>query len=375
MKVRSHREEYRSAEEEGAVTDAKGDGPGNEPGFPLSKVEIEGFAGRSAVLGGILSGGEATRIVDAYEREDQRAIEEQGRFSYVATRLSRTVLVTAGIGALILALGVLQPWLQKQVDPRFDQVISWIVAALGFFGLLIGGYAAALLYELNAGDLARDWMQSRARAEQLRSDYFDRLVAHAATADPATQNAALDLVANHLLQNQLTYFAQRGKRHQAAAGHWLRLAAFATGVASVGIAAGGMVGAVGGPWLLAIAALGAIGTAVVSFATSQEAIGQERERAQRFRNNVDALELLARKIEDVRGTIGRGAGDALVTFTAGINQQLALELGRFLEGGESIRASITKLSQQIEKSREGEKNAAPKAPEQANDHVEGTQGS
>ncbi len=191
-----------------------------------------------------------------------------------------------------------------------------------------------------------------------------------------TQNAALDLVANHLLQNQLTYFAQRGKRHQAAAGHWLRLAAFATGVASVGIAAGGMVGAVGGPWLLAIAALGAIGTAVVSFATSQEAIGQERERAQRFRNNVDALELLARKIEDVRGTIGRGAGDALVTFTGGINQQLALELGRFLEGGESIRASITKLSQQIEKSREGEKNAAPKAPEPANEvHVEGTQGS
>jgi hypothetical protein len=143
------------------------------------------------------------------------------------------------------------------------------------------------------------------------------------------------------------------------------LAAFATGVASVGVAAGGMVGAVGGPWLLAVAALGAIGTAVVSFATSQEAIGQDRERAQRFRNNVDALELAARQIDDVRGAIGRGAGDALVTFTSAINQQLALELGRFLEGGESIRASITKLSQQIEKSREGKQEAAPKPPEPA----------
>jgi hypothetical protein len=100
--------------------------------------------------------------------------------------------------------------------------------------------------------------------------------------------------------------AERGKRHEAAAGHWLRLAAFATGIATVGVAAGGMVGAVGGPWLLAIAALGAIGTAVVSFAASQEAIGQERERAQRFRNNVDALELLARQIEHERGAIGRG---------------------------------------------------------------------
>ena len=246
---------------------AKVDGPVSKPGFPLSNADSDAFAGRSAALGGILRGGEAMRIVAAYEREDRRAIEEQARFSYVATRLNRTVLLTAAIGAVILALGVLQPELQQHVDPRFDQVIPGVVAVLGFFGLLAGGYAAALLYELNAGDLARNWMQSRARAEQLRSEYFDRLVVHAAKADSATQDAALDLVTKHLLEDQLTYFARRGKRHEASAGHWLRLAAFATGVASVGVAAGGMVGAVGGPWLLAIAALGAIGTAVVSFAT------------------------------------------------------------------------------------------------------------
>jgi hypothetical protein len=70
---------------------------------------------------------------------------------------------------------------------------------------------------------------------------------------------------------------------------------------------------------------------------------------------------VARQIDDVRGAIGRGATDALVTFTGAINQQLALELGRFLEGGESIRASITKLSQQIEKSREGKEDGATKA--------------
>jgi hypothetical protein len=137
------------------------------------------------------------------------------------------------------------------------------------------------------------------------------------------------------------------------------------------VAAGGMVGAVGGPGLLAIAALGAIGTAFVSFATSQETIGQERERAQRFRNNVDALELAARKIEDVRDAIGKGSAEALVTFTSTINQQLALELGRFLEGGESIRASIAKLNQQIEKSREA-KDADPKPSEAANQNQPGS---
>ena len=242
------------------MTDASGDRPAKEPAFPLLKEEIEGFAGRSAVLGAILRGGEATRIVAAYEREDQRAIEEQGRFPRVATHLSRLGAGDRGRRSLILTLGVLQPWLQKHVDPRFAQVIPWAVAALGFVGLLIGGYAAARLYELNAGDLARDWMQSRARAEQLRRDYFDRLVAHAAAADPAT----LDAATRPRLQSPAPTSTRRTSRSVASAtrrapgigcdGQPLPPASPRSASPRVG-----MVGAVGGPWLLAIAALGAIG--------------------------------------------------------------------------------------------------------------------
>ena len=209
------------------VGDATG-GAAREPGFPLAQEESDGFAARSAPLGAILRGDEATRIVEAYEREDQRALDRQNRFFLVAGRLNRTVLTTAVVGALILALGVLRPWLLANIGwAQFDQVFAGIVAALGLLGILVGGYAAALLYELNAGDLEGDWMQSRARAEKLRSEYFDRLVARAAKSDSATQAAAFDLVRTHLLQSQLGYFAERGRRHEADAGHWLRLAAFA----------------------------------------------------------------------------------------------------------------------------------------------------
>jgi hypothetical protein len=344
------------------VSETMGGVPVVEPAFPLSKAESDGFAGRSAALRDILHAGEITRIISAYEREDQYAIEAQQRFSRVATHLNASVLATAAIAALILVLGLLQPRLKGDVGAWFEQAIQGTLAALGFIGLLVGGYAAARLYELNAGNLAGDWMRSRARAEQLRSEYFDRLVARAAATDAATKSAALDLVVKHLLEHQLAYFARRGKRHEAAAGQWLRWAAFASGIASVGVAAGGMAGAVGAPWILAIAALGSIGGAVAAFAAAQEAIGQERERAQRFRNNVDALELLARQIDDVRGTVGDGSSEALVTFTSTINQQLALELGQFREGGESIRASITKLSEQIERSRESKQESEPKRP-------------
>jgi hypothetical protein len=337
-------------------------GDARKPGFPLTPEEIDAFAARSAALGDILRGDEAVRIEKAYGREDERAIDSQNRFFKVAGSLNWTVLATATIGAFILALGVLKPG--DQGDANLAKTISWAVAGLGGLGILVGGFAAALLYKLKAGDLEGYWLRSRARAEQLRSEYFDRAIARAAKSTAATQAVAFDLVKTHLLDDQLDYFDWRGKRHETAAGRWLSLAAFATGVASVGIAAGGIVGA----WsslFLAVAALGAIGTAVVSFATSQETIGQERERAQRYRNNYDALDLLARQVEDVRDAIGNGSADALVTFTSTINQQLSLELGRFLEGGESIRASIAKLNKQIEKSREG-RDPAANSPQPAN---------
>lgn len=53
---------------------------------------------------------------------------------------------------------------------------------------------------------------------------------------------------------------------------------------------------------------------------------------------MQALEPLARQLNDVRAVVAAGSSEALVTFTGAINQQLALELGQFLEGGESIRA-------------------------------------
>jgi hypothetical protein len=344
-------------------TETGSKGTPEEPSFPLLPKDIEAFAGSSPALGVILRASEAERIVAAYEREDRRAIETQTRFVYVATHLNRSVLATACIGALILTLGVLQASLQN-IDPRFGQAIPWALGALGMAGLFIGGYATARMHELNAGDLARVWMQSRARAEQLRSEYFDRVVARATTADPAAQIAALDLVMRHLLVHQLTYFGRRGKRHEASAGHWLQLAAFAAGIASVGVAAGGMAGAAGNPLILAIAALGPRGGATGWCPPALAPLGQEQERAERFRNNVDALELLARKIEDVRAAVASGTSETLATFTTAINQQLALELGRFLEGGESIRASIATLSQQIEKSQKASQDvpAQPQKP-------------
>ena len=98
---------------------------------------------------------------------------------------------------------------------------------------------------------------------------------------------------------------------------------------------------------------------------------EERERAQRFRNNVDALELLARQIDGTRDAIEANSPDVLTTFTTAINQQLGLELGRFLEGGDSVRASIAKLGEQIQASR---KVGKEKLPEQANNLSKADQG-
>ena len=319
--------------------------------FPLSNGQIDSYANRSPALATALRSEELKRIVTAYVRDDKRSIDAWDRFKKVATALNVSVLATAAIGASILVLGLLE-----QKAPGFTKAAA---VFLGGAGLVIGGYASACLYELNSGDLAGYWLRSRANAEKLRSEYFDRLVTRVAGADANTKGAALDLVIAHLLRDQLDYFAKRGGRHEDAAGHWLRWAAFATGVASIGVAAGGMAGLASDAWIYAIAAVGSIGGAIVAFAAAQEQIGQERERAQRFRNNVDALELLARQIDGTRDAIEAGSPDILTTFTTAINQQLGLELGRFLEGGDSVRASIAKLGEQIEASRKVGKDKPP----------------
>src|SRR5262249_40407282 len=161
-------------------------------------------------------------------------------------------------------LGLLQAWLEQKI-PGFAKAAAVV---LGVVGLLVGGYASGRLYELNSGDLAGYWMRSRAHAEKLRSEYFDRLVARVVAADADKKRATLDLVIAHLLEDQLGYFARRGARHEEAAGRWLRWSAFATGVASIGVAAGGMAGVASDSWIYAIAAVGSIGGAIVAFAAA-----------------------------------------------------------------------------------------------------------
>jgi hypothetical protein len=90
---------------------------------------------------------------------------------------------------------------------------------------------------------------------------------------------------------------------------------------------------------------------LAAFATSQETIRQEKVRAQRFHNNRAALNELAHKMDDIEVAVGGASPESLVVFTSGINQQLKLELSQFLDSAESIRASITKLGEEIEKNK------------------------
>ena len=322
--------------------------------FPLEASEVAAYAGQSAVVGTIPNSTELTGIAASYADEDSWANETQGRFSRVATRLNVSVLLTAIIGSLILAIGLLEPWFKEKEFTLLLREVPNALLALGVVGLVAGGYSAARLYELNAGDLAGSWMKSRARAEKLRSEYFDRLAARAVTQDAEARRVALRIVAVHLLDHQLNYFRNRGLHHEKAANCWLRWAAIASGIASIGIAAGGVAGVADKPWMV-VAALGGIGAALTAFATSQETIGQEKVRAQRFRNNGSALNELARRMDDVEAAVASSSPESLVTFTSGINQQLQLELSQFLDSAESIRASITKLGEEIEKTKKNEK--------------------
>ncbi len=134
-------------------------------GFPLEDAEVAEYTGKSPAVGTILDSAELKGIAKDYAEEDEWAQKAQRRFSRVSTRLDISVLLTAIIGSLILAIGLLDPWFKARQFTSLSETVPTVLLALGIFGLLVGGYSAARLYELNAGDLAGTWMKSRARAE------------------------------------------------------------------------------------------------------------------------------------------------------------------------------------------------------------------
>jgi len=107
--------------------------------------------------------------------------------------------------------------------------------------------------------------------------------------------------------------------------------------AAIATGAAGILGASLHVAFASIAAFGAIFTALGSFASMREAVGQDRRNAERYGRTYELLRELDRRLDLVREAVLSFGNAPLLDYVLAINEQLSLEHRQWLGQTSAIR--------------------------------------
>ena len=307
---------------------------------------VERLAGTGgAALAPLLDETEIAEVARRYACHDRRADDARARFDRASRAANSLVLVAALANAASLGIATTFP---AGAGPLW---VNPCIVTLGILSTLAGATAATLLFFISGGKLLERWLAARADAEGVRLDYFKRIVEKdppTPPADPAGLLAAkLAFFWCFQYEQQRRYLAGRAAEHEREADVYLAVGAFAVFLQSLAAAGGGVLGAQDRRfmWLTAAATLG---PAFAAFATSREAIRQNRVRAERFRGIDEALSEAGERLSEVERAVGNGDPEPLKAFVAAVHEPLAGEIRQFQAGGDAVRAALDKLNATLE---------------------------
>ena len=312
---------------------AIGAGQGDDFGLTPTK-HAEAIDAKAAALSGILRGSQLSNAAGQYEEKDLAAIEAETAFKSVATRANWAVFLTTCLSAALLIVSPLVP----------DS--NWLLVTLGCCGILTGALGAMWLFKIRQGNLLEAWMTGRARAEAERLKYFE--LATQAVENPESSRIPLPLLQleyfrRYQLDVQRAYYKQRRRDHKQAADRLLTLSAFAVGLSALATGFAGILGgALNSKWA-SLAGLATIASALSAFASTREALSQDRRNEELYGKTRDALADLSAKLDEVRAAAAKGDREPLRQFVAAVHEQLSLEHKQWLDASANTATSLAKL--------------------------------
>lgn len=320
-------------------------GAGSQDDYIIQPTRhAEQLEAKAPVLAALLRRSEFAVLAREYERKDEEANRNQALFKSTASRANWAVLLTACFSALLLVTGTL-----AAVAPGFSG--KAVLVALGVCGVLCGGLGSMWLFRARQGGLLEAWMSARAAAEALRAQYFEAV----ASAEPAGAVSEIPLALLQLeyfrryqFDVQMAFYEKRSGEHRRDADHLLQISAAAAALASVGAGLAAFLGLLDAAWV-SIAVLGTVGTALSSFASTKEAIGQSRRNSSSYAKARDALALLARRIDQIRTAAADGERETLRQFVAAVHDQLSAEHRQWLAASQSIQPALETLDAALAK--------------------------
>jgi SMODS and SLOG-associating 2TM effector domain 1 len=303
-------------------------------------MHAEALADKAPALARLLRTAKLETLALQYERLDRQAGAAQQKFKGAMAWANRALLLTTGLGAGIMVVGILASWAEDAAQP--------LSVVIGLIAVLSGGMASMSLFRVREGNLLEAWMSGRAYAETARLSYFSTLMQGGddRTSDPPLGLLKLEYFRRYQLDVQITYYTKRGHDHRQAADWTLMLGGFAVAAGAVAAGSAGVLAAIDQRWA-ALAAVGVIGTALAAFAATREAVNQDRRNAERYGRTLSALEILRGRLDDVRAGVLKGSQDVLEEYVAAVHEQLSLEHREWLSGAESTRSAIGKMDETL----------------------------
>ena len=291
------------------------------------------YATEAPALAAFLNDPDLEHTAAVFQENDRRAGIAQKEFKAAANRVNVAVVVTAVASAAL----PLCP-----VETVF--IVLGLCAALG------GAVATYYLRQLNAGNLLREWMKYRAKAESHRLAYFNR-VTRPLTGDQAGDRALrllrLEYFRRYQLDHQDDYYRRAGCRHDRSAKKTLKLGGFAAALSGcMGVIATG-VGIKFGPEGASLAVLAVFGAALAGYATTREETNQDKRNAERYERTAEVLGELRKRLDPVRKAVAAGDDEALSLFVTVVHEQLSLEHRQWLEDFDGSASALTELEARL----------------------------
>ena len=299
---------------------------------------------------------------DRYEEDNQAADEAQEEFKQAARKANQFVLAISCIGAILLTAGVLLEVDTTTTDLSLERIIF---IGLGVLSILLAIFAQRWLLLLRQGDLLKNWMTNRAKAEANRLQYFKAIIdlepPLASSRIPVTL-LKLEYFRRFLLKSQIKFFKQRGQAHRQAARKRLNWSTWAVTLGTGMMALSGFLAPYNSKFS-ALAAIGTIATALAAFISVWESINQDQRNADRYRNTRRSLEDLLPHLTNVRKLAAADNTDAVSAFFDSASEVLTEEHRQWLADLDKRNLAVARLEQTLKdlESEQAQKTA-PTAP-------------
>ncbi|HVF95733.1 MAG TPA: hypothetical protein VM871_00345 [Flavisolibacter sp.] len=303
----------------------------------------EEFQSTAPDLAAILRASDLSVTIDQYEEKDATAVEAQNEFRKVFNRANVLVLITAVFSALILTTGVL-----SAIIP--DGLEKTLLIAFSIGSVVTGALAAKDLFSIRQGRLLEAWMKARASAESKRLEFFTEV----AKADTSTAVNAipvdllkLEYFRRFQLDVQRAYFTRRAGDHGRDAKRILSYSGASIAGAAV---VTGLAGALTilNAHFAAIASLGAVFTALSSYASLREQIYQSQRLSDRYGQTGDALQDLYKRLDSVRKAVQANGPEPMLGYIDAVHEVLLAEHKQWLGEQDEKSSTMVKLDELLQ---------------------------